>query len=58
MKNRVIILGYIRSIHRAKMVVDGGGIAPTIMENHGKILMVMENESASEGNIGKKQDDS
>ena len=41
---KVIILGYIKGKHRGQMVVDGKGIAPTITENHGKILKVLEQQ--------------
>lgn len=35
-----------------------GGLCPTIMENHGKILMVIEYESAPKGNDAEEHDDS
>lgn len=39
------VVGYVgQSKHRANAVVNPNGIAPTIMENHGKILKVMKKE--------------
>ena len=43
--NKVIKVGnYSPSNHNASSVIDAGGVAPTVMENHGTITAIIENE--------------
>ena len=43
--NKVIKIGnYSPSNHNASSIVDTGGVAPTVMENHGTITAIVEND--------------
>ena len=51
--NKIIILGnYHKSNHDASRIVDGGGIAPTVKENHGTVtaVLVKRNDKDQTGN--------
>lgn len=43
MENKVITIGnYMNSNHDASRIVDGGGIAPCVKENHGTVTAIVE----------------
>lgn len=43
----IIVLGnYMPSNHDASRVVSGGGVAPTVKENHGTVTAVLEKKNA------------
>lgn len=43
--NKVVKVGnYSPSGHNASSIVDVGGVAPTVMENHGTVTAIIEDE--------------
>ena len=50
----VIYKGYVGgSDHHANAVMDGEGISPTVLENHGKVQKVMEDKERTNVRIRK-----
>ena len=52
---KVMVVGnYSPSGHNASRVVARGGLAPTVMENHGTVTAVMIDERHGDNNSGRK----
>lgn len=49
---RIIVIGnYTPSGHSACNIYDTGGVSPTVMENHGSIISIIEVRKYEEGNL-------
>lgn len=44
----IITIGYVGNRHHATRVVSGGGICPAVLENHGKIQLIIEYGESNE----------